>query len=101
MFPEGARSKDGSLQKAKPGIGFIAAKARVPVIPAYIDGSFEVLPRGLDTLNRCPVAVYIGKPVYFDWDTFDKHGKDAYQHVSDEIMRRISELKDKYANKTS
>lgn len=101
IFPEGARSKDGKLQKPKPGIGFIAAKTRSPVIPAYIEGSFDAMPRGLDTMKRRPVTVYIGKPVSFDWDSFDKDGKEAYQKVSDEIMRRISGLKEMYANKIS
>lgn len=99
IFPEGSRSKDGFLQKAKPGIGFIAAKTRVPVIPAYIEGSFEAMPRGINTLKRRPVTVYIGNPVYFDWDRYDRNGKEAYQALSDDIMRRIAELKEIYADK--
>jgi len=101
IFPEGSRSKDGSLRKAKPGIGFIAAKTRVPVIPAYIEGSFEAMPRGIGTLNRHSVTIYIGNPIYFDWDKYDRNGKEAYQAISDDIMRRIAELKEIYADKVS
>lgn len=99
LFPEGTRSRGKGLQAAKPGIGFIVAKAKVPVVPAYIEGSYKALPESLGSIKRSRVNVYIGKSVYFDWNGFDKHGKGAYQHVSDEIMRRIAELKDVYVNK--
>jgi 1-acyl-sn-glycerol-3-phosphate acyltransferase len=96
IFPEGTRSKDRELKPAKPGIGFIVAKTNVPVIPAYIDGSFEALPRRVDTFKPHPVRVYIGKPIYFKIEP-DMKGRQAYQKISDEIMDRIKELKVKYA----
>ncbi len=97
MFPEGTRSKDRNLRPAKPGIGFIASKACAPVVPVYIDGSLEALPGSLKTLARHPVAVYIGKPVLFD--KVCKSDKEAYRKISNEIMGRIAELRDKYAGK--
>lgn len=93
IFPEGTRSKDRNLKRGKRGIGFIAAKAKVPIIPAYIKGSFEALPRGVSTLRRHPVRVYIGKPMDFDFEVRDK---DAYQRISDEIMGKITELRERY-----
>ena len=39
MFPEGGRSRDGSLLDAKRGTGLIAALSGAKVIPAYIDGT--------------------------------------------------------------
>ena len=98
MFPEGTRATDKKLRPAKPGLGFIAAKAGVPVIPAYIDGSLEALPRSIKTLKRHPVAVYIGEPVVFA-SAGKLKGKEAYQAMSDEIMKRIAGLKDEYVGK--
>ena len=92
IFPEGTRTKDEQLDRGKPGIGFIAAKAGVPVLPAYVAGSFKALPRGFKTLKRHPVAVYIGEPVTFDRKYFEANGRDLYQRISDEIMKRIAEL---------
>ena len=100
IFPEGTRSKDKCLRSAKPGVGFIAARAKVPVVPAYVDGSFEVLPGNLKTLKRSPVSVYIGKPIYLDIGRTG-HDKEAYQNLSDEIMSGIAALRDKYAGKVS
>lgn len=100
IFPEGTRSRDGKLQPAKPGIGFIAHKTGVPVVPAYIEGSFRAMPGWFDTMKwRSPIKVYIGEPVdikrYFD----EKNTRDIYQNISDDIMGRIIGLKDKYADK--
>lgn len=101
IFPEGTRSKDKNLKRGKPGIGFIVAKTKVPVVPAYIEGSFDALPRGVKTLTHHPVAVYIGRPIDFNQVPFDKKNKDTYQKISDEIMGRIAEVKDLYESEAS
>jgi 1-acyl-sn-glycerol-3-phosphate acyltransferase len=99
IFPEGTRAKDKHLRRAKPGAGFIAVRSGVPVIPAYVWGSFDALPRGWKTFRPHPVRVYIGKPV----DVKNRvqgpgprgQDKEVYQCVSDEMMKRIGELKEK------
>src|SRR3954463_2992839 len=46
VFPEGARTLDGELQPALPGLGFVIAKTLVPVLPMRIFGAHEAMPRG-------------------------------------------------------
>ena len=41
LFPEGTRTQDGNLQEAQRGIGMIACRSGVPVLPARIFGSYE------------------------------------------------------------
>jgi 1-acyl-sn-glycerol-3-phosphate acyltransferase len=96
IFPEGTRSKDERLKTPKRGIGFIAAKTKVPVVPAYIKGSFDVMPGGRDTLKHANVTVYIGKPIEFNALNDGVKIDDIYQHISDSIMSRIDELKARY-----
>jgi 1-acyl-sn-glycerol-3-phosphate acyltransferase len=45
VFPEGTRSPTGELQPPKAGVGLLACKARVPVVPARVFGSFEAFGR--------------------------------------------------------
>ena len=66
VFPEGERSYDGSLQQPKAGLGLIAAKARVPVIPAYVYGTYRALPRNRSLILPAKIIVAFGKPIYFD-----------------------------------
>jgi len=94
IFPEGTRTEDRQLQRGKPGIGLIVAKAGVPVVPAYIEGSFDAMPRGTKRIRRSPVKVYIGKPIYFKHDITGKLGREAYQKISDRIMAEIALLKE-------
>jgi 1-acyl-sn-glycerol-3-phosphate acyltransferase len=45
MFPEGTRTRDGSISRLHGGPVTIAVRAGVPVVPMVIDGAFEAWPR--------------------------------------------------------
>ena len=42
VFPEGARTKDGEIQPFQAGIGLLAAGLGAPVVPARIEGLYEL-----------------------------------------------------------
>jgi len=93
VFPEGTRSKNRKFKTAKPGVGFIVSKAKVPVLPVYIESSFDAQPRGIRTLKRYPVRVHIGKPIDFSKEPARFHKAELYQAIGDEIMRAIAAMK--------
>ena len=62
-FPEGARSPDGTLQRFLPGVGVVLGGHPVPVVPAYIDGTFAAWPRGRKLPRRGRITVTFGRPV--------------------------------------
>ena len=43
-FPEGTRSRDGRLQRFKPGVFAMATKANVPIVPVSIVNAFKPYP---------------------------------------------------------
>lgn len=45
VFPEGTRTPDGRIRQMMPGLGAIARKAKVPIVPTLIDGAFQAWPR--------------------------------------------------------
>ncbi len=94
LFPEGARSLDGTLQAGAPGAGLVAAKAGVPILPVRIFGSYEVLPRGQDgekvKFRRHPLRVAIGQPYLPDFASIK--GKEGYDALSREMMAKIAEI---------
>ncbi len=63
IFPEGTRSRDGSLQPLQHGFALIAEKSAATVIPIVIVGTFEMLPPGKKLPKRSPITVVFGKPI--------------------------------------
>ena len=91
VFPEGTRSKDGSLQEPKSGIGFLQTTSGANVLPCYVKGSMEAWPRHSRFPRFSPVSVYFGRPLSFD-KKFQGGKKERYMHVAREVMKAISEL---------
>ena len=85
LFPEGTRQTAGMERKIHEGIGFIVAKAGVPVIPAYIKDSEKVLPPGAKVLKRHRVAVAFAAPLHFT-----RH--QSHADIAHQVMDRISSL---------
>jgi 1-acyl-sn-glycerol-3-phosphate acyltransferase len=64
IFPEGTRSANGRLQPFRAGVVLLARLAKVPVVPAFVDGSFETWPRGAKLPGFSGrVRTYYGQPI--------------------------------------
>jgi 1-acyl-sn-glycerol-3-phosphate acyltransferase len=63
IFPEGGRSRDGSLQPGKPGAALLALRAGVPLVPAGIVGAFAAYSRHHRFPRPRPILVRFGEPV--------------------------------------
>ena len=92
VFPEGSRSFDGKLLEAEKGAGFVAVKARVPVIPVRIFGSHEALPRGKKLPRPSDITVVFGKPWHYNPSNYKETGKELYERISDELLAEIAAL---------
>jgi 1-acyl-sn-glycerol-3-phosphate acyltransferase len=93
LFPEGTRSPNGEMQKAKGGIGLLIAKAKVQVVPAYVDGSFQVFPKGAKRIKRGKIHIFYGKPIEpAEFAAFGTN-RDSYQRIGELVMSRIAALK--------
>lgn len=93
LFPEGTRSPDGRLQPPKRGIGFLVAKAAVPVVPAFIAGTFEAWPKGARGPRLgVPVHVRYGAPIRPEEILAEAGQSDGYDRVAALVMARIAAL---------
>lgn len=93
VFPEGARTPDGSLQPALPGLGLVIAKTLAPVVPIRIFGAHEALPRGGGGLHLHRITVVVGEPVHFTEADLEPKGKDLYARLSNRVMNAIAALR--------
>lgn len=93
MFPEGTRSRTEDFLPPKPGVGMIARRMLVPVVPAYIEGTNRKL---ADILSgRQCLLVRFGSPVTPETLARYPDDKDGYQEISRLVMDRIIGLKAK------
>lgn len=92
LFPEGTRTPTGALQRAKAGVGLMACRTGVPVVPARIFGTFEAFGRNGPLRLGTRVSVVFGQPMLAaDYDD-QSLGKERYQHASERIMSAIAAL---------
>src|SRR5271154_4386600 len=98
LFPEGTRTTDGRLQKARSGIGLTVIKSNAIVIPVRTFGTFEAFGRNHKFPRPKKVSVKYGEPMRFEKlraeaKVCDKvRLKEIYQEIADEIMAAIAKL---------
>lgn len=63
LFPEGQRSGDGRLQPLEGGVGLLAVKTGAPVVPAYIHGTYEALPKSSARYRPSKIDLVFGDPI--------------------------------------
>ena len=86
-FPEGTRSRTGSLLPFKRGPFLMALKAQVPVVPVAIQGGTASMKKGSPIVRPTTVSVRIGAPV-------ETRGMDLAdrEKLADEIRARVEQL---------
>jgi long-chain acyl-CoA synthetase len=96
IFPEGGRSYEGELMEFKKGVGILSVELNIPVVPAYIKGAFEALPRGAIWPKFSSVCVTFGKPFYPSEIDFSgkPEGMDKYQFLADQLRKKVLALKE-------
>jgi long-chain acyl-CoA synthetase len=70
IFPEGQRNPSGQPGAFQPGVGLLAARLKLPVVPVRVDGTGAVLPPTGRRPKRGPVGVTFGAPLDLAGDDY-------------------------------
>ncbi len=89
LFPEGRREPDGQLLPFKAGLGMMIGGADIPVVPCYIRGAFEALPREKFPPRPVKITVRIGKPLTFAGLA---NNREVWDRIAAETERAVREL---------
>ena len=93
VFPEGARTLDGEIGEAAPGIGLIAAKSGTVIQPVRISGARDALPRGSGRIRFARITVSVGPAIRLAPEELKaSNGKEDYERITARIMAAISAL---------
>jgi len=87
IFPQGTRKQRREID-VQPGIGLLASRGKVTVVPAFITGSGAALPVGAKWVRPTKISVVYGSPLNFGEEK-------TYPEIAHEVMLKINELEAK------
>ena len=86
IFPEGSRIKEQRAKTVEAGIGLLAVKSGVPIVPVYLEGTDEAYGVGHKFMKPGILGVKFGKP-----KTYTK-GDGDYEAIANQVHREIYAL---------
>ena len=92
IFPEGTRSRKPGLQQASTGVAYIAAKARVNVLPVGVAGT-DILAAEIRKFRRTQLVMSVGKMIELPeipWRSAER--KEILHLQTERIMHAIADL---------
>jgi 1-acyl-sn-glycerol-3-phosphate acyltransferase len=89
IFPEGGRSRNGSMKPFKHGLGMLVAESNVPVVPCGLVGTFEALPPERNIPRPVAIKLVIGDPVQFPSVANDRAG---WSQIAQSVESRVRDL---------
>jgi 1-acyl-sn-glycerol-3-phosphate acyltransferase len=90
IAPEGTRSGDGRLRKARSGVAMLALLSGAPVLPVVYYGG-EQFRRNLVRLRRTDFHIIVGEPFHVR-SSEERISRALREQVTDEIMYRLAAL---------
>lgn len=97
IFPEGTRSPDGELLEFKPTLGYLALTYGVDVLPMYLDGTHDALPKGSMFPKAKELKVRIGPPLMYQEMKARVAGmarSESYRHVTALVETSVRALRE-------
>lgn len=98
LAPEGTRSSNGELLPFKSGFVKFAHKARVPILPTAIIGSYEMWPRGNKLPRPGKITVVYSQPIMTqEFANGTALDSATLESISDQVRNRIQSLIQTYS----
>ena len=88
MFPEGTRSRIGTMLPFKRGVGYMVAKTGATVLPTYIIGTDKLKKR---LFRPGGITVRFGVPMFDLAGKYD--GEESYELIAQDVQKAVEKLK--------
>ena len=93
IAPEGNRSNQPGMQRAKAGVAYVVNRANVPVVPVAVKGTSNASLKDALKLKRPVLEMFIGEPFYLpEINGKGKDRREARQRAADEVMLQIAAM---------
>jgi long-chain acyl-CoA synthetase len=81
IFPEGRRTDEGEIGPFRPGVGMIAARLQVPVVPVRLEGVDRILHQQWKFPRRGRARVAFGRPMTLEGSDYARLARDVEASV--------------------
>ena len=98
IFPEGTRSMTGQIAEFKPVIGYLALASRVGILPIYLIGTYEAMPKGSNIIKSREVGARIGRFLSIEELEELTQGMaraEAYRLIAALVKHEVENLRDR------
>lgn len=100
LYPEGGRSRNGEIQEGKMGTAKIFLQTGIPVVPAGIKGTFELMPPHGKLKIKKIIEINIRRPLFLkeefamsqNLNENSNEYQELLQKITNKIMEEISNL---------
>jgi len=97
IFPEGTRSMTGELAEFKAIIGYLALTCKVGILPVYVYGTYEAMPKGSNLIKSRDIGARIGR--YLSFEELEEMTKgmsraEAYRMIAALSHHEVVNLRD-------
>ena len=89
LFPEGTRSRDGTMGPFKPGLGMMVVGTKVKVVPCHLSGAYEAMPPDASIPRPKKVRLAIGPAIEFP---HLKNNREGWEHVAATVRSAVDDL---------
>ncbi len=87
IYPEGTRAEDARIHEVEAGVGFVARRSAVPILPVAVWGTENVLPaKGVHWPKAADCHLIYGKPFQLPRPDMDN------QEAANYMMSKVAEL---------
>jgi long-chain acyl-CoA synthetase len=102
IFPEGTRSVTGEMADFKPVIGYLALHTGVGILPVYLHGTHDAMPKGSNVIKNRKVGARIGRYLEIaelETMTAGMPRSEAYRLIAARVKHEVENLRDQTRNK--
>lgn len=93
IFPEGTRSKTGDIGRFHKGAFHLAKKYNIDIVPLYVHGNHDLLPKGDFIIFDGPHTMEIGERIVFDETTDRGDVRSITKSISADFKNHYQEIR--------
>jgi long-chain acyl-CoA synthetase len=95
IFPEGTRSVTGVMVDFKPSLGYLALHNRCGILPMYLAGTHDALPKGSYMPKQREIASHVGPFISYEQLVAMTEGmsrSESYRAIAEEVERVVRSM---------